>query len=82
MSYCIHEILNTRFPKLKSELRVQYAIDLLESNSKEVLTIEAIGEKSGFKTRSNFYTTFKDLTGVTPSEYIENQKKKGVHFDQ
>ena len=82
VSYCIHEILNTRFPKLKSELRVQYAIDLLESNSKEVLTIEAIGEKSGFKTRSNFYTTFKDLTGVTPSEYIENQKKKGVHFDQ
>jgi AraC-like DNA-binding protein len=73
VNHAIKNGMNTTFVKLRSELRVAHAINLLQSAAKEQLTIEAIGEQSGFKTRSNFYTVFKEITGLTPSEYL-NQK--------
>ena len=71
ISFCIKHYLNTNFIKLRTELRVNHAINLLQSEAKDRLTIEAIGKESGFKTRSNFYTAFKEETGFTPTEYIE-----------
>ena len=79
VSYCINSLMKTSFYKLRAELRVAHAISLLQSDTKERLTIEAIGEQSGFKTRSNFYMAFKDVTGQTPTEYIStNQKDSSV----
>lgn len=78
ISYCINSIMNTKFSKLKSDLRVNYALYLLGSEMKNSLTIEAIGEKSGFKTRSNFYAAFKDKTGVSPSEYLERNSLDAI----
>ena len=69
VSYCINTLQSTTFYKLRSDLRVKHAISLLQSETKERLTIEAIGEQSGFKTRSNFYMAFKECTGMTPTEY-------------
>lgn len=74
VSYCITYLMETKFSKLKSELRIKHALSLLEKGSNSKLTIEAIGKQSGFKTRSNFYSTFKEVTGFTPSEYIEKCK--------
>lgn len=74
VSYCINTLMNTKFYTLRADLRIDYAIELLQNNVSDILTIEAIGEKSGFKTRSNFYTAFKDKTGITPTEFIETQK--------
>jgi AraC-like DNA-binding protein len=75
VSYCITYLMETRFSKLKSELRIQHAVELLKKGSNSVLTIEAIGKQSGFKTRSNFYTAFKEETGFTPTEYLEKVNK-------
>lgn len=75
VSYCITYLMETKFSKLKSELRIKHALQLLEEGSNSKLTIEAIGKQSGFKTRSNFYSTFKEETGFTPSEYLENLNK-------
>lgn len=75
VSYCITYLMETKFSKLKSELRIQHAMELLKKGSNSVLTIEAIGKQSGFKTRSNFYRAFKEKTGFTPSEYIEQLNK-------
>ena len=67
--------MGTKFSKLKSELRIKYALELLKNGSNSLITIEAIGKQSGFKTRSNFYSAFKDETGFTPTEYINNELK-------
>lgn len=73
VSYCINILMKTSFYKLRSELRVEHAINLLQSDAKDRHTIEAIGEQSGFKTRSNFYMAFKEVTGLTPTEYIASK---------
>lgn len=75
VSYCITDLMETKFSKLKSEMRINHALLLLEKGSNSKLTIEAIGKQSGFKTRSNFYAAFKEATGFTPTEYIEQVNK-------
>ncbi|MBW7454084.1 helix-turn-helix domain-containing protein [Paenibacillus sepulcri] len=36
-------------------------------------TVTDIGERSGFQTKSHFFTVFKKATGMTPSQYREKQ---------
>jgi AraC-like DNA-binding protein len=71
VAYCITYLIGEKFSKLKTDLRIKHAIELLEKGTNSILTIEAISEQSGFKSRSNFYSAFKEKTGLTPSEYAE-----------
>lgn len=76
VSYCITYLMDTKFTSLKNQLRVRYAIELLSNKNLSSMTIETIGKKSGFKTRSNFYAVFKEETALTPSEFIEKLKNQ------
>ena len=78
VSYCVNSLIGKKFSRLKTELRIKHAIALLEKGTNSYITIEAISEKSGFKTRSNFYIAFKEETGYTPSEYVDRLKKNWV----
>lgn len=75
VAYCITHLMNINFSKLKTKLRIAHAIELLESGTNSIVTIEAIGKQSGFKTRSNFYSAFKKEIGITPSEYVQNMNQ-------
>lgn len=70
VSYCINTIMGTKFSALKSDLRIHYVTELFSGNLKESYTIEGIAQQSGFKTRANFYSVFKEKTGMTPTEFI------------
>lgn len=65
---------NSGFSKLINQYRVEYAISLL-NNSSNNLTIEEIGAKSGFSSRSSFYRTFNMLYKISPTDY-RNKKLK------
>ena len=52
---------------------VSVLIGLLKS---VVLSMDGIGKKAGFSTRSNFYNAFKTETGMTPSEYLETLNRR------
>lgn len=75
VSYCITILMKTKFSKLKNELRIRHAIQLITESNLSTLTIESIGKRSGFKTRSNFYTAFKEETGLTPNQYAKRIRK-------
>ncbi len=75
-SECLTIIYGTKFSEIKKQLRVAYAKQLLENNTTEYITIDAIGQKCGFTTRSNFYSAFKSITNSTPSQYLSNLKEK------
>jgi AraC-like DNA-binding protein len=74
--YCINEVLKTKFSDLKSELRIKFAVELLTSDFKKTLTIEGIAKQSGFNSRGIFYSAFKKIMGITPTEYISNLKNE------
>lgn len=70
VAYCINTIMQTKFATLKSDLRIDYAVELLSGNLNDSFTIEGIAQQSGFKTRASFYNAFKERVGVTPTEFI------------
>jgi AraC-like DNA-binding protein len=75
VSYCLNTLMNVKFTSLRTQLRIQYAAKLLDSGQADELSMDGIGKKSGFSTRSNFYNAFKTETGMTPSEYLEGKNE-------
>lgn len=73
VNYCFNMILNTKFTTLRKELRVDLAKKEL-SNGELLLThsMEVVWIKSGFTSKTNFFQTFKEVTGMTPSEFHKN----------
>jgi transcriptional regulator GlxA family with amidase domain len=73
VAYCFNHVLNKKFSNLRTEFRVNHAKELLDKGLTETLSIDGIGMKAGFASRSNFYSCFKAITGITPSEYLEKK---------
>lgn len=68
LSYVINTGFGKNFFQYVNEFRVEYAQKLLkETDSK--LSILGIAYESGFNSKTSFNTTFKKLTGQTPSEF-------------
>lgn len=63
----INETIGKSFSDYINEHRVEEAKRLIASNSK--YTLEAIGNMSGFNSKSAFYKAFKKYTGITPAKY-------------
>jgi AraC-like DNA-binding protein len=68
---CFNKQLNTSFPAYRNKLRVAHAIALLREGAHLTTSIEGIAERSGFKSKSIFYTAFKEEYGMTPTEWIK-----------
>ncbi len=67
--YCFRYIFNTGFNDYKLNHKIDWVCIALVESDLTSETIDAIGEKAGFKSKSNFYATFKKYTGMTPLAY-------------
>lgn len=67
LSQFINDNLNKSFAQFINEYRIDEAKRLLKENTP--LKIDAVGFESGFNSTSTFYSTFKKITGTTPSNY-------------
>ena len=70
----VSEVINKNFGKnfnmMLGELRVRHAcMMLVDDEHYGNMTIETIASECGFKSRSNFVSVFKKVTGLTPSNY-------------
>ncbi len=74
ISFILNNHIKKSFPDIVSEMRIDHAIQLLKDNRNKKYTMEAIGNISGFNSRTTFYVSFKKIMGITPSEYIQNIK--------
>ncbi|EJL71830.1 helix-turn-helix domain-containing protein [Chryseobacterium populi] len=69
LSYVINSGFQKNFFQFVNEYRILHAKILLKDNSNNKLSILGIAYESGFNSKTSFNTTFKKLTGKTPSEF-------------
>ena len=67
LSAIINTHLQMNFNEFINQYRVEEAKRQLQSDSN--FTIEAIGQQSGFRSKSAFYKAFKKHCGTTPAQY-------------
>ncbi|MEL6560542.1 MAG: helix-turn-helix domain-containing protein [Bacteroidota bacterium] len=67
LSQLLNNNLSKSFYQYINEYRVHEACNQLKENS--TYSVEAIGYEVGFNSRSAFFSSFKKITGKTPSEY-------------
>jgi len=76
--YCFNNILKIKFTDFRTNLRIEYAKQILLSGEATHLSIEGISLESGFSSRSSFYIAFKAATGFTPGEFVLNQENNNT----
>lgn len=67
LSQLINDNLNKSFTQFINEYRIDEAKRLLIESPQ--LKIDAVGFESGFNSSSTFYSSFRKITGTTPSNY-------------
>ena len=72
--YCFSNFFDKKFTKLRTELRVKHAKELLLTDEINISSLEGIWSKSGFSSKTSFFTSFKDETGLTPKEYLQQKR--------
>jgi AraC-like DNA-binding protein len=75
ISYVINEITGSSFFTLINKYRVIEAKKHLLESEYDQYSIEGIAQLSGFKSKSSFYRSFKDLEGITPAQFKKQQKQ-------
>lgn len=69
ISTIINQDYNKNFNEWVNEFRVSKAKQLMENDIDHKYSLEGIGAKAGFKSRSAFYAAFKKGLGCTPGEF-------------
>lgn len=72
ISKAINTISKKTFIEFVNDYRVSEAKKLLCSKEADQLSIEGIGLKAGFQSKSTFFRVFKSTAGVTPSFFAKN----------
>ncbi len=75
VSQVINETLDKTFPQYLNEARIKIARSrMLDYDNYGHLTLEAIASSVGISSRTAFSRTFKQITGLTPTEFIKMAK--------
>lgn len=74
VSKLINSETGTNFNDYINQKRIALAKERLLDNEFKQLTVEAIGESVGFKSKSAFYNAFKKHTGLSPSAFMKQNR--------
>jgi AraC-like DNA-binding protein len=78
---CFNKVIKIPFPRMRNQLRIEYAIDLFKNDAHLKNSISGIATDAGFTNRATFYTTFKEVTKMTPFEWINENCDTPVQED-
>ncbi len=78
LSRLINDITNKSFNQFTNEYRVKESQRNLVSKEFSHYNILSIGLESGFNSKASFNRNFKEITGLSPQEYIFKHRKKAA----
>lgn len=74
LSHLINEHAGVNFSQFINGYRVEASKKLMLDPSKNHLTLLGIAFEVGFNSKTNFYTSFKQITGMTPRQYKQSRE--------
>jgi AraC-like DNA-binding protein len=75
LSYYFNYVLKEPFIEWRNRIRITHACELMKTNFGQQMTLDGISSSCGFSAYSTFHRVFKQIIGVTPSEYIADLGK-------
>ena len=76
LSQAINRTFGKSFPQVLAEYRVRAAIEMI-SDPECDMPLKAIAADVGFSSSSVFFTTFRNIVGMTPAVYRKGQTQIG-----
>ena len=76
LTYLLNNYIGVNFFSYVNQYRLKSVLQKLEDSKFNHLTILSIAFDCGFNSKSTFNSLFKQHTGVTPSEYRQNQSSQ------
>ncbi len=74
LSKVINELTGQNFNLFLNQFRIEEACSQLVNQKQQYLSIEGIAQSVGFNSKSAFNAAFKKIKGITPSEFIDQQR--------
>lgn len=75
LTFVFKYLSKVSFTEFKKIVRIHDALQLIEKDYLKSNSIESLASKVGFSSYSPFYTTFKEVTGISPQVFIQQRKK-------
>lgn len=69
LSWLLNEHYQKNFFTFINRYRIQEAVRLLQDSSNQHYTLQAISQMAGFQSKTTFNNRFKDIMGMTPSQF-------------
>jgi AraC-like DNA-binding protein len=76
LSAVINTVYQTNFNQLINQHRIEYLLKRFHEPKWARLTFEGMAREVGFRNRSTFLSSFKKVTGMTPSQFRKRNRKK------
>ena len=80
LSRIINTALKKSFNDFIGEYRVAAVVQKMQDPAYDHITLLGIAFESGFNSKTTFNRTFKQITGKSPAEYKNHQKKEGPSY--
>lgn len=74
LSRAVRKGFHLTLRELLNHVRIAMVIERLQSGTRPANTIEGIAREAGYAERSTFYRAFREITGMTPGDYLDLAK--------
>lgn len=78
---CFNKVIKIPFPRMRNQLRIEYAMEMFKANAHLKNSISGIATDAGFNNRATFYIAFREVTQMTPIEWINENCDTQVQDD-
>ena len=75
LSRAINRTTGKNFNKYVNEYRIKEALRIMSAEKHRMISIDDLMEQVGFNSRSTFYQSFKNTTGLSPAEFRNNKNE-------
>lgn len=78
---CFNKVIKIPFPRMRNQLRIEHAMEMFKDNAHLKNSISGVASDAGFKNRATFYIAFREVTQMTPIEWINENCDTQVQED-